>query len=230
MVPFAGKEPKRSPEHVSNDFPYTQASSRLADIFASIGTAGTPPKFNNEFLKSTLGYTSSNDRAIIPILRALGFISPGGEPTQRYNDFKGHDGGRALAAGLREGWAPLFMADQEIYKKQIADIQKRVVTITGANENLANRVASTFAKLCEIADWSGGEEKRAETKNGADGSGGSGSGDGGGAGSDGGKGETGTSFAAGSLQLHQDIHIHLPATSDPAVYRAVFQAIKSELT
>jgi uncharacterized protein DUF5343 len=93
---------------MAGDFPYTQAWSRLSDIFTSIGTAGTPPKFNNEFLKSTLGFTSSNDRSIIPILRTLGFISPGGEPTQRYNDFKGHDGGRALAAGLREGWAQLF--------------------------------------------------------------------------------------------------------------------------
>ena len=209
-----------------NEFPYTQAYSRLPDIFASIETAGTPPRFNNEFLKSTLGYTSSNDRAVIPILRALGFISPGGEPTQRYNDFKGHDGGRALAAGLREGWAPLFMADQQIYAKQVADIQKRVVTITGANENLANRVAATFAKLCEIADWSGAEQKKEEQAN--DG-GGAGRGDDG-AGGDGGKSEKTGNSSAGGLQLHQDIHIHLPATSDPAVYRAVFQAIKSELT
>ena len=207
------------------DFPYTLAYSRLPDIFASIETAGTPPKFNNEFLKSSLGYSSSNDRAIISILKALGFITSGGEPTQRYNDFKGHDGGRAVAAGLREGWAQLFLADREIYKRPVGDIQKRVITITGANDTLANRVASTFAKLCEIADWSGSEPTKQDEPKDVDAAGANGQ-----AVEDGGAGRAGQATGAGSLQLHHDIHIHLPATSDATVYRAIFQAIKSELT
>jgi hypothetical protein len=32
-----------------------------------------------------------------------------------------------------------------------------------------------------------------------------------------------------AFRLHHDIHIHLPPTSDVAVYRAIFQAMKSEL-
>ena len=80
------------------EFPNTQAWSRLPDIFAAIKAAGTPPKFNNEFLKSTLGFTSSNDRSVIAILRKLGFIGSSGEPTQRCNNFKGHEGGRGESA------------------------------------------------------------------------------------------------------------------------------------
>jgi hypothetical protein len=34
---------------------------------------------------------------------------------------------------------------------------------------------------------------------------------------------------AGALTLSHDIHLHLPPTSDVAVYRAIFQAMKSEL-
>lgn len=80
------------------ELPNTQAWSRLPDIFAAIKAAGTPPKFNNEFLKSTLGFTSSNDRSVIAILRKLGFIGSSGEPTQRCNNFKGHGGGRGESA------------------------------------------------------------------------------------------------------------------------------------
>jgi hypothetical protein len=117
------------------------------------------------------------------------------------------------------------MADQEIYKRSAADIQKRVVTITGANENLAYRVASTFAKLCEIADWSGAvQTKKDDEKQSGD------DGDQGRVGDESRQGGNGERPVSNGLQLHQDIHIHLPATSDPAVYRAVFQAIKSELT
>lgn len=34
---------------------------------------------------------------------------------------------------------------------------------------------------------------------------------------------------AGLFELHHDVHIHLPATNDVSVYRAIFQAIKAEL-
>ena len=210
---------------MATDFPSTQAWTRLPDIFKSISTAGTPPKFTNEFLKNTLGFASSNDRSIIAILRKLAFITASGEPTQRYNDFKGHEGGRAIAAGLREGWADLFMADQEIHKRQVNDIQKRVSSLTGATEVVTYRVANTFAKLCEIADWSGAaasdenpapegskEPKVVSQDQGAEIN-----------------GNRAPAGANGGIQLHHDIHLHLPATSDPAVYRAIFQAIKSEL-
>ncbi|BBB43819.1 DUF5343 domain-containing protein [Mycobacteroides abscessus subsp. abscessus] len=207
------------------EFPISLAPARLADIFQSISTAGTPPKFNNEFLKTTLGYSSSNDRAIISILKKLDFINAGGVPTQRYNDFKGHDGGRAVAAGLREGWAQLFMADGEIYKKPVAEVQKRVATLTGANELSVSRMATTFVKLCAIADWSRSEAKQEQPDDSSD----EGEPDEGRRSNSAGSGADGAGGSA-NIRLHHDIHIHLPATSDPAVYRAVFQAIKAELT
>lgn len=204
------------------DMPYSLAYARLPEIFARIKTAGTPPKFHNEFLKSTLGFTSSNDRAVISILRKLGFIDSNGQPTQRYNDYKGHEGGRAVAKGLREGWPGLFMADQRIYTKNTEEISKRVVTLTGANEKMSNRIASTFVKLCEIADWT--PEAQPEQSSVNDTPEAEGKGD------DLPPQSPATVLSPQSaLNLHHDIHIHLPTTSDAAVYRAVFQAIKSEL-
>jgi hypothetical protein len=81
-------------------------------------------------------------------------------------------------------------------------------------------VSATFAKLCEIADWSGSEPTKQDEPKDEDG-----------AGSKAQQVDAGPGLSTGgALQLHRDIHVHLPATSDAAVYRAIFQAIKSELT
>lgn len=34
---------------------------------------------------------------------------------------------------------------------------------------------------------------------------------------------------SGTFNLHHDIHVHLPATSDVAVYTAIFRALREEL-
>lgn len=35
--------------------------------------------------------------------------------------------------------------------------------------------------------------------------------------------------AVAGLSLHHDVHLHLPSTSDSAVYVAIFRALKAEL-
>jgi hypothetical protein len=195
----------------------------LSAIFTEIRTSGTPPRFTNEFLRTTLGFTSSADRATVKILRQLGFIDSNGVPSDRYNAYK--ENARALADGLRDGWSELFLSNRTIYTKTIAEISRKVASITGANEDISKRMAATFKSLCELADW--GESSRGET--GAVPS------------ADDEVATTGPGVSAdgqrplapntpqGSFELHHDIHLHLPTTSDTAVYRAIFQAIKTEL-
>ncbi len=208
---------------MASDLPYSQSPARLPDIFSRIKAAGTPPRYNSEFIKTVLGFASSNDRASIAILRKLGFISQGGEPTQRYNDYKGHAGGLAMADGLREGWSSLFMRDQNIYKLSAPDVAKHVLSLTGLNEKLSQRVATTFTILCSLADWtqsnSSAEADKKESEKPQSSQ------------TDQAVEQTSesTPSKSPSIQLHHDIHIHLPATSDASVYRAVFQAIKAEL-
>ncbi|BDV31566.1 DUF5343 domain-containing protein [Microbacterium terricola] len=208
------------------EIPYMPSVVNVAAILDKIRSAGTPPKFTHDFLKSTLGFGSSNDRAMVKVLRSLGFISADGTPTQRYNEFKG-DPGKALATGLREGWPDLFMADQKVYEKSVSQVQGIVKTVTGAGDAVAQKTASTFKALSDKADWSAGAADKKtqvddqptevnspdETRNAEGGSGGTGS----------------SGVGSGLFQLHHDIHIHLPPTTEVSVYRAIFQAIKAEL-
>lgn len=204
---------------MSKELPYMPSVTNVPAILEKIRGAGTPPRFTHDFLKSTLGFGASNDRAFVKVLKTLGFLSADGTPTPRYNEFKGLAGNKALAYGLREGWAELFMADQRINEKSPADIQATVKSVTGSGDAVAKKMASTFKALCDQADWTGeaptatspdtpGATELEAQSNGASISGPS---------------------VEGGLRLHHDIHIHLPPTSDVGVYRAIFQAMKSEL-
>ncbi|TXK18649.1 DUF5343 domain-containing protein [Homoserinibacter sp. GY 40078] len=214
----------RSGAELPAEMPYMPSVVNVGSILEKIKGAGTPPKFTHDFLKSTLGFSSSNDRAMIKVLRTLGFISADSTPTQRYNDFKGEHGGQVLAVGLREGWADLFMADQKVNEKSVSQVGAIVKSVTGAGDAVAKKTASTFKALSDKADWTAAADAAASAENSIDPLGDQRRGDGPGA-------EFRADDVAGSglLRLHHDIHIHLPPSSDVAVYRAIFQALKAEL-
>jgi hypothetical protein len=195
-------------------------------ILEKIRTAGTPPKFTHEFLKTTLGFGASNDRGVIKVLRQMGFLSADSVPTPRYNEYRGEQPGRAIAVGLREGWPDFFLADEKIYERSNSQIQGIAKSLTGAGDSVAQKMASTFKAFADRADWSGPlpqhRERATDSANGEqvidDG-----------AGSEQRRTSGGNREGAGLFELHHDIHIHLPPTNDVSVYRAIFQAIKAEL-
>lgn len=188
-----------------------------------IQEAGAPPRFTHEFLKASLGFTSSNDRGIIAVLKHLGFLSADGTPQERYNEFRGGgQGKRALTEGLREGWSELFLADQHAHEKSSSQLTELFKSVTGKSQSVAQKMAATFKALADSADWSHTKPSGATTEEVSD---------------DtilqqpiaekGAPKEAPPSTAG--ISLHHDVHVHLPATSDVAVYRAIFRALREEL-
>lgn len=211
---------------MTTDLPYMPAVGNVAAILQKIRGAGTPPKFTAEFVKSTLGFTASQDRSFPRILKQLQFINADGTPLPRYNEFKAaSSGGRAMADGLREGWAPIFLADQVAHSRSTGESTDIFKTVTGQGDAVAKKMAATFKTLASHADWSSTpadpDQPDESTK------------------------DTviadpvvvsedrATPPAAAALgngiNLHHDIHLHIPPTSDVAVYRAIFRALREEL-
>lgn len=198
------------------------AVGNVSPILAKIRGAGTPPKFTAEFVKSTLGFTASQDRAFPRILKQLKFISADGVPLPRYNEFKAiSSGGLAMAEGLREGWAPIFLADQLAYERSPAELADIFKTVTGQGDAVAKKMATTFKAFAVHADWSAPHDavedaddaQAAERQVSRD------------------QTTTSSSFrpTTSGVSLHHDIHLHLPPSSDVAVYRAIFRALREEL-
>lgn len=215
------------------EVPYMMSITNVPAILEKIRIAGTPPKFTHEFLKSTLGFSASNDRGVIKVLRQMGFLSADSVPTPRYNEYRGDQPGKAIAVGLREGWPDFFLADEKIYERSNSQIQGIAKSLTGAGDSVAQKIASTFKAFSDKADWStvapqqqqhersgdlGDTDQELDDDRGDDQRHGNGN--------NAGKGNT---TGAGLFELHHDIHIHLPPTNDVSVYRAIFQALKAEL-
>lgn len=206
------------------EYPYMRSQKNLPDILKKIKVAQTPPRFTHEFLKSNLGFGSSSDRPMIQVLKQLGFLSSDSTPTARYNQFRADPEKRspAMAEGLREGWSEVFMSDQNAHQRSSTELKEIIKNVTGKSESVAEKMAATFKTLGGYADFSAqlaprepkGDAEAAEekVKTAAQQ-----------------PGAARMSGVGGGVSLHNDVHIHLPATSDTAVYTAIFRALREEL-
>src|SRR4051794_25141487 len=109
------------------------STKNLPNILGKIKSAGTPPKFTLDFLRQNLGFPSSSDRAVIAVLKGLGFLNGDGSPLARYNEFRDDSrSGRAMSAGLREGWAEIFLSDQRANERSNTELVELFKSVSGA--------------------------------------------------------------------------------------------------
>ena len=88
---------------------YVLPVTRIPDIFTRIRDGQAPDRLSNQLLKDW-GFKSTNDRAFVPLLKELGFLSPDGQPTQRYLAYRDHSRSKQImATALRETYADLFL-------------------------------------------------------------------------------------------------------------------------
>jgi Family of unknown function (DUF5343) len=205
---------------VSEEIPYLASISNVDAIIQKIRGAGTPPKFTHDFLSSSLGFRSSNDRGFIKVLRTLGMVASDGTPTDRYNAFKNQlSGGSAMADGLREGWSAIYLADTLAHTRNATELQETFKTVTGKSDSVAKKMATTFKALAKFGDFNAtavnaGDQQADEDSSDVQ---------------DDSSSNDQTPIKLGSLNLRHDVHLHLPPTSDVAVYTAIFRALREEL-
>lgn len=203
---------------------YLVTTKNLEAFFNAIRSARAPERVSNKFL-AQLDFTSSNDRLFIAMLKGLGFIDESGAPTQRYYQFLDQtQSGRVLADALREAYEDLFAINTKAQDMSVEEIKNKLKTLTlgQKSENVISLMANTFKALSELADWEAPaaalppptplqEAIRLELPP---------------------KPIEQTAPAQlpkGELALHYNIQIHLPESRDPAVFDAIFQALRKHL-
>lgn len=189
------------------------------------GTA--PDKFTTEHLKK-IGFPSSNDRALIGVLKDLGFLAESGTPTQRYHDYRNTSKSRqVLGDALKEAYSDIF----HLNEKPTQEDRQAIVGLFKSTHNVSDQVAgfmaNTFLTLLNLADISGAPKpQKKETdkkkdnaedvqiKNPNE------------------KGQQngGTQSNYPIVpNLRYNIEIHLPATKDIEVYNSIFKSLKEHL-
>ena len=205
---------------------YMSTIKNIPKIFDKIKQGTAPAKFTVAHLTG-LGFSSSNDRSILGVLKELGFLSADGAPTDRYHAYRDSSKSEfVMAEALRDAYQDLFHINENITETDRDAVVGKFKSAHNATDLVAERQARTFFALLKLADI----KKKAPTK----------------------KAPLQTDTQASTEKvipdnenvdrsrengvnlpefsgLRYNIEIHLPPTKDPEVYNAIFKALKEHL-
>ena len=202
------------------NYPYTTVPGRLREILSKAPTMGRPTKITQEWLKQA-GWTSSNDRSVIPVLRFVGIVGSDGSPTGLWDAVRVQDSSHRaqLADAIRKAYADLFSMYPDAHRKDAEALRNFFRANTGGGEQVQSKLVQTFQVLTQFADFGAEaptptgstpkdtrakvDEKLAEVRVPA--------------------------TVAPELALNVNIQLQLPATSDGEIYEKLFSAMRKHL-
>lgn len=198
---------------------YIQVYGQLPELFKKIKSGQAPDKFTNQHLKD-IGFASTNHRAFIPLLKALGFLTDDGSPTERYREFRNNAlSKKVLGQAIKETYSDIFVISQSPSESDKELIQGKFKSTHNASDRNAELMTKTFFALLEEADLEGSnknttdevkkEEQIVENDTSQE--------------------KSNYAIKKVDTTLHYNIQIHLPATKDVEVYNAIFKSLKEHL-
>ncbi|MDB6129595.1 MAG: hypothetical protein JWM04_702 [Verrucomicrobiales bacterium] len=203
---------------------YLNQVKNLPQILQAIREAQPPERFTHRFLEE-LDFKSTNDRGIIGVMKALGFLDESSTPKQPYFDYLDDERHRTvLADGIRRGYDDLFKLYGKANEKDFAWVKNKLKTLTQGTKSdvVLSRMAATFVALCKEGDFSissvSSKEDKIEVSIPQS------------------KPDVVASNNTGNeaplehrLALAYNIHIELPAVRDQGVYDAIFKSLRENL-
>lgn len=201
--------------------PYVNAYGNISSLFEEIKKASVPPKFTQDFLSTMLGLKSSSYRAMIPLLKRLGFIDQGNMPTQAYRDYRDdNQSGQVMASQLKSAYSDLYRASEYAHKLTRQQLISKLKTLTGASaeDKVIPAVAGTFEELAKLADFeSASSSVESEVVSSPE------------------KQEDYSSRNEERQHFHKNfgisytINLNLPATTEVEVFNAIFKSLKEHI-
>ena len=217
---------------------YLVTAKNIEAFFNSIINAQPPKKFTQKFLEQ-LEFKSVNDRLMIGVLKALGFVDSEGIPQDKYFEFIDQTQSKTvLADAIKDAYSDLFAINKNANTLTENEVKNKFKTLLqgSKSDNVVNLMAKTFRALCDYADFSEAEAKNESlAKSNSE--------------------QRSNNFSQANdykqnndynqntdkenriiqelkaiqTQMHYNIQIHLPETRDMAVYEAIFKALKEHL-
>jgi hypothetical protein len=202
---------------------YSPQPGNIPKFLDAIQTAGVPSRVTVEFLK-TLGFKSSNDRSLIRILKAIGFLDDNGTPTARYRDYRDPDkAGTVLADALRTAYDDVFLANTKAHDLSAEKLKGIIATKTNKGDRAVMEIARTFQALTKKADFAAvtvdAKDEVPVPELPVDNR----------AGSTPAAPLLKRSSSTSTTTFHYNIQIHLPTTTDITVYNAIFKSLRDNL-
>lgn len=119
-----------------------------------------------------------------------------------------------IAEALRDAYADVFAADQNAGALSSNELQGLFARLSDKGHAVTVKMATTFKAFADLADWSAStpvpldqsnDEQPEEEE------------------------EEKPKVGAGAVVMHHDIHVHLPVSTEIAVYDAIFRSLRQHL-
>jgi hypothetical protein len=205
-----------------NNLPYVTAAGNVSKALNAIKAAATPERVSQDFVKTILGISGGSGDQMTSYLKKLGFADSTGTPTDVYKRFRSNEAASKLACAeaVRHGYKPLFVKNEFCYKLNDADLRGLMVEVTGqaADSTAIACTFSCFKHLKQFANFDGNavvtvttqidDQEQPEDKPDVT--------------------QQNNNSKLG-LSLSYTINLNLPATSDVAVFNAIFKSLKENL-
>lgn len=208
--------------------PYVTSSGNIEKALVGIKSAAVPERVTQDFVKTILKIPGGSGDQMTAFLKKIDFADGEGKPSRLYTQFRNPaSSGKAMSAAIKFAYHPLYVRNEYMHELDDDDLIGLIVEETGQPHDSSQvKYAFNCIKALkshatfdhpEEADSRNSVEAEAEM-------------------------QTGQNFAPQTvpqsekasvqgigLNLGYTINLNLPATSDQAVFNAIFKSLKENL-
>lgn len=209
---------------MAESLPYLASPGSITKCLERISNAATPEKVTGDFINTKLSIKGGSGRALVPFLKKIGFVNSDGTPSDLYKRHRNpSESGVAVAKAVRIGYRPLYEVNEYSHELNDAELKGLIVQVTGQDpkSSVVQQTLYTFNNLKKFADFdteavevSPRETEKLQVPVQIHGSGYQ-------------KAEEGSRQLG--MNLSYTINLNLPATSDIAVFNAIFKSLRENL-
>ena len=204
--------------------PYVTAPGNVTKALNGIADAATPERVSQDFVKEILKIPGGSGNQMTAYLKKVGIAAADGTPTALYKKFRNPaTRGEAAAALLKAGYAELYRRNEYVHELSEAKLKGLIIEVTGLehDSSAVTYTASCIKNIKAFASFTttpaveqslpeNDRPPTAENQYPAI--------------------ELPPSQDAGvGLNLGYTINLYLPATSDIAVFNAIFKSLRENL-
>jgi Family of unknown function (DUF5343) len=208
---------------MSASLPYLVSATSLKNALERIRTAATPERVTGDFVNAKLQLKGGSGSVMPPFLKKIGLVASDGTPTDLYKKFRNvASSGAAIAEAVKIGYKELALANEYFYDLSDKELLALILQVTGAaaDSDPAKLTLRTIKTLKSFADFDSKVQPESTmtfmpdsstaTQNQS------------------GQNAISTTSRVG-LNLSYTINLNLPATSEQAVFNAIFRSLKEHL-
>jgi hypothetical protein len=204
-----------------SSLPYVTSPGNIGKAFEGIRKAATPAKVTGDFVKTVLKIPGGSGDQMTAFLKKIGFVGPDGTPTDLYVKFRNPTTSRqAVAKAISIAYAPLYKRNEYMHQLDDKDLVGLIMEETGAahDSNAVGLIQScikhlkasaTFDEALPDGNDSASSQADAVPALRAP--------------------QREAPTGAIGLNLGYTINLNLPATTDIAVFNAIFKSLKDNL-